>query len=140
VNGNLKLIIMSKQYNWRAGMKVVCVEDRFPLQATEWGDQFPKRDAVYTVQEVVYWPGPTGEYGIALKLVELKNPGDRLAFAERRFRPLAESLTNASAAEEEAVMGITATLVPASATSPPDPCFPNDRWIFKVIVKSLHPV
>ena len=96
-------------------MKVVCVEDRFPLQATEWGDQFPKRDTVYTIQKVVYCPGPTGEYGTALRLVELKNPGDRLAFSEHRFKPLEESLTNVRTATGEVVGEIPYVLEPASA-------------------------
>jgi hypothetical protein len=48
----------NKDNSWYPGMLVVCVDGKFPLQATEWGDQFvtmsPRWDAEYKNHKKFY--------------------------------------------------------------------------------------
>jgi hypothetical protein len=92
------------------GQKVVCIDDRFHPSIVEWGDQYPVCERVYTVRWVgVSRHGVTRELGLALRLEELRNPGDRLTFSAWRFRPQAETV-HVSCAEEAAVGRSTQSL------------------------------
>ena len=90
---------MMNETDWQVGMKVVCVDDRFHPGVREWGDQLPEMGQIYTIRQVSWCrDGVTGIYGVGLKVEELRNPGDRLAFSTWHFEPLQY--------EEEQVVGL----------------------------------
>ncbi len=71
--------------NLQLDQKVVCINDRFPIQVLEWGSNLPKLGSVYTISDITIVDAFQGPRGPALLLAELKNPGDRLWFDPRRF-------------------------------------------------------
>ena len=92
---------------FRAGQKVVCIDDKFPIQFWDWADYIPREGAVYTVR----WfdavrHGITGQRIPGILLNEIINPtfGGRgeMHFWTRRFRPV--ELENERAAESESVI------------------------------------
>ncbi len=64
--------------NLQVDQKVVCINDRFPIQVLEWGSNLPKLGSVYTISDIEIVDAYQGPRGPALLLAELKNPGDRL--------------------------------------------------------------
>ncbi len=71
--------------NLQVDQKVVCINDRFPIQVLKWGSNLPKRGSVYTISDIKIVDAYQGPRGPALLLAELKNPGDRLWFHPKRF-------------------------------------------------------
>jgi hypothetical protein len=75
---------------WFIGQKIVCVNDRFPIQILEWASNLPREGRIYTIR----WMGPgesiySNEVKFGFLLEELQN-GDLLAFFSERFVPLVE--------------------------------------------------
>lgn len=79
------------------GQKVVCVDDKFPIEVAEFYTALPKAGTVYVIRQVsigVNWAAEPGE--VCLLLIGLNNPRSSAApFPERgfnseRFRPLEE--------------------------------------------------
>ena len=75
------------------GQKVACVDDQFPLGIEKIYTALPKKDAIYTVRDLV--PGVSlqnTEGETAIYLVELVNPANRhgieYGFNAERFAPL----------------------------------------------------
>ncbi len=71
--------------NLQLDQKVVCINDRFPIQVLEWGSNLPKLGSVYTISDIEIVDAYQRPRGPALLLAELKNPGDRLWFDPQRF-------------------------------------------------------
>jgi hypothetical protein len=82
------------------GMRVACIDDRFPKWITEFYDQLPVKGSVYTIREVCLRRETlkgSESATIALLLEELHNAsdpthsgGEELAFKSERFAPLEE--------------------------------------------------
>ena len=79
------------------GQKVVCVDDKFPLEVSKFYTALPKANQVYVIRQVsigVNWKGEEGE--VCLLLVGLTNPRSTVppyperGFNAERFRPLDE--------------------------------------------------
>jgi hypothetical protein len=92
------------------GQKVVCVDDKFPLEILKYYTALPKKDSVYVIRQVqigVNWKMEEGE--VCLYLIGLNNPKSTTPpFRERgfnaeRFRPLDEIKDHAKEGEPEMV-------------------------------------
>ncbi len=96
------------------GQKVICVEDRFSGGVYEWGDQLPVRGFVYTIRRICWGSNPdTHESGWTLLFFELTNLGDRLGFADWRFRAYEEEARAHATAHSAAAPTEDFVLVPA---------------------------
>ena len=91
-----------------SGTKVICVDDRFPLEILIYYTNLPLKDKVYTVRDVEVGVGLNGEAGeIAVTLVELANPVSEgpphreRGFKVERFRELEPEVEVAEEVEEE---------------------------------------
>jgi hypothetical protein len=91
-----------------SGTKVICVDDRFPLEILIYYTNLPLKDKVYTVRDVEVGVGLNGEAGeIAVTLVELANPVSEVpphrerGFKVERFRELEPEVEVAEEVEEE---------------------------------------
>jgi hypothetical protein len=91
-----------------SGTKVICVDDRFPLEILIYYTNLPIKDKVYTVRDVEVGVGLNGEAGeIAVTLVELANPVSEVpphrerGFKVERFRELEPEVEVAEEVEEE---------------------------------------
>ena len=91
-----------------SGTKVICVDDRFPLEILIYYTNLPLKDKVYTVRDVEVGVGLNGEAGeIAVTLVELANPVSEVpphrerGFKVERFRELEPEVEVAEEIEEE---------------------------------------
>jgi hypothetical protein len=79
---------------WFIGQKVVCVNDRFPIQILEWASNLPLKGRIYTICRIGRGPSIyTGERGLGFELEEL--PNGKFAFFAERFAPLADKLDQA---------------------------------------------
>ena len=94
------------------GSKVVCVDDRFPIQILEWASNIPRRGGIYTVRQIKIAPdGTTGIMGKALLLWELDNSlpsGGEVSFAIERFRELQLEEENSNRCEHPQKMASVA--------------------------------
>ncbi len=79
------------------GQKVVCIDDKFPLDILQYYVALPKEGVVYVVRGTTVGISPDGQEGeIAVYLIGLNNPkSSKPPFRERgfkaeRFRPLDE--------------------------------------------------
>lgn len=79
----------------RTGSKVVCVDDRFPAEASQLFKALPIQDRVYQIRSMevgVNWKGEAGE--VAVLLEELVNPTSTTpphrerGFNQERFREI----------------------------------------------------
>jgi hypothetical protein len=79
------------------GQKVVCVDDKFPLEVNKFYVALPKAGKTYTIRSVtvgVNWKGEPGE--VCVHLREIINPKSSTppyperGFNAERFRPLDE--------------------------------------------------
>jgi hypothetical protein len=91
-----------------SGTKVICVDDRFPLEILIYYTNLPLKDKVYTVRDVEVGVGLDGEAGeIAVTLVEIANPNSKVfpyrerGFKIERFRELEPEIEVAEEVEEE---------------------------------------
>jgi hypothetical protein len=91
-----------------SGTKVICVDDRFPLEILIYYTNLPLKDKVYTVRDVEVGVGLDGEAGeIAVTLVEIANPVSEVpphrerGFKVERFRELEPEVEVAEEVEEE---------------------------------------
>ena len=91
-----------------SGTKVICVDDRFPLEILIYYTNLPLKDKVYTIRDVEVGIGLNGEAGeIAVTLVELANPVSEVpphrerGFKVERFRELEPEVEVAEEVEEE---------------------------------------
>ena len=82
------------------GQKVVCIDDKFPLEVSKFYIALPQEGKVYVIRNVELgcnWKGEAGE--VCLLLIGLHNPKSSTPpFRERgfnaeRFRPLEELTT-----------------------------------------------
>jgi hypothetical protein len=81
-----------KAHSFKPGQRVVCIDDRFPIQAKDWGTNFPVMGSVYTVHSIHDTRnGITGKPGRGIKLVELLGPLEKINFAMQRFVPVGDS-------------------------------------------------
>ena len=87
---------------WFIGQKVVCVNERFPMQILEWASNLPRKGQIYTIRWIGRGPSiyfafcagrAPGERGLGFELEELAN--GRFAFFAERFAPLADKLEHA---------------------------------------------
>lgn len=79
----------------REGSKVVCVDDRFPVEIFIHYSQLPIKDKIYTIRGMGIGISTTGEMGeVVVYLSELKNPCSNKpphperGFAQWRFREI----------------------------------------------------
>lgn len=85
----------------KPGSKVICIEDRFPVEVLMWGNQLPVKGCIYTVIQVKIVPdGITRIPGPGLVLEELHNPND-LSFSTWRFKELPPDDESYEAEENE---------------------------------------
>ena len=99
------------------GSKVVCIDDKFPLEIQKFYTALPKEGVVYVIREMCVGISLQGEEGeVCVLLVGLHNPrSSKHPFPERgfkaeRFRPL-EELTEEEVVKEtegEGVMAVSA--------------------------------
>ena len=82
---------------WFIGQRVVCIDDRFPVQILDWASNLPRNGHVYTIQSITSGvclytrQRPT----LGFFLHELQNPPHGLSFRAVRFAPLLEKLDEA---------------------------------------------
>jgi hypothetical protein len=91
-----------------SGTKVICVDDRFPLEILIYYTNLPIKDRVYTIRDVEVGVGLDGEAGeIAVTLVEIANPNSKMpphrerGFKIERFRELEPAVEVEEEIEEE---------------------------------------
>lgn len=82
------------------GQRVVCINDRFPIQVLEWASNLPRKGQIYTIQSVswgvcLYTRRPT----LGFYLHELPNPPRGFGFRADRFAPLLEKFDRACQAK-----------------------------------------
>jgi hypothetical protein len=87
------------------GQLVVCVDDNFGTDSSEWLNHVPKRGVVYTVREVLFGPDfSRGGSCWGIKLREIVNPlspsGKEAGFAGWRFKPYEEACSNKIEADQ----------------------------------------
>jgi hypothetical protein len=94
-----------------SGTKVICVDDRFPIEILIYYTNLPLKDKVYTIRDIEVGVGLDGEAGeIAVTLVEIANPTSKVppyrerGFKIERFRELEPEVEVAEEVEEEMVM------------------------------------
>ena len=95
---------MSTHNIWFVGQKVLCTDDSFPRQISEWCDALPVAGEVYTIRGLQMGGNAiTGEYALGLLLEGIGNPrkadGSESGFFHRRFVPLFDAAAE-SAAEQ----------------------------------------
>src|SRR5207253_6808674 len=74
---------------WFIGQKVVCVNDRFPMQILEWASNLPRKGRIYTIRWIGVGPSIyTGERKLGFELEQLKY--GKFAYFAERFAPLVE--------------------------------------------------
>jgi hypothetical protein len=75
---------------------VICVDDRFPPQASDWLSEYPVKGRIYSVKRLVNAPHfISGVFGPCLVLNELNNPmpnGSQGSFFAYRFKLYEEEL------------------------------------------------
>jgi hypothetical protein len=91
-----------------SGTKVICVDDRFPIEILIYYTNLPIKDRVYTIRDVEVGVGLDGEAGeIAVTLVEIANPNSKMpphrerGFKIERFRELEPAVEVEEEIEEE---------------------------------------
>ena len=91
-----------------SGTKVICVDDRFPIEILIYYTNLPIKDRVYTIRDVEVGVGLDGEAGeIAVTLVEIANPNSKMpphrerGFKIERFRELEPEVEVAEEVEQE---------------------------------------
>src|SRR5260370_12460876 len=82
------------------GLRVICINDRFPVQVLEWASNLPRQGQIYTIQynqwgKCLYTRRPT----LGFFLHELPNPPHIFGFRADRFAPLLEKLNEACQAK-----------------------------------------
>jgi hypothetical protein len=94
-----------------SGTKVICVDDRFPIEILIYYTNLPIKDRVYTIRDVEVGVGLDGEAGeIAVTLVEIANPTSKVpphrerGFKIERFRELEPEVEVAEEVAEEMVV------------------------------------
>lgn len=92
----------------REGSKVVCVDDRFPVEIFIHYSQLPIKDRVYTIRGMGIGISTAGEVGeVVVYLSELKNPCSNKpphperGFAQWRFREIEPPAKDAEEQIEE---------------------------------------
>jgi len=72
----------------RTGSKVVCVDDKFPVEILIYYTHIPIKDRIYTIRDIGVGVGIDGEAGqIAVTLEEIGNPKSKVApYMERGFK------------------------------------------------------
>jgi hypothetical protein len=94
----------------RVGEKVVCIDDKFPLEIGKFYQALPVEGQVYVVRDMIDGGTWSGEPEIAVYLVGLHNPkSDKPPYFERgfsikRFRPLDEVQGRAKREESEEIV------------------------------------
>lgn len=103
---------------WFIGQKVVCVNDRFPIQILEWASNLPRKGRIYTICWIGRGPSiyfafcagrAPGERGLGFELEEL--PNGKFAFFAERFAPLVDKLDQAC---QRRMSALTSPLQPES--------------------------
>lgn len=91
-----------------SGTKVICVDDRFPIEILIYYTNLPIKDRIYTIRDVEVGVGLDGEAGeIAVTLVEIANPNSKMpphrerGFKIERFRELEPAVEVEEEIEEE---------------------------------------
>ena len=94
----------------QSGSKVVCVDDRFPVEILMYYSSLPLKDRVYTIRDMEVGVSINGEEGeIAVTLNELINPTSSVhpfrerGFKAERFRELEPPKETAESMTEELV-------------------------------------
>lgn len=79
------------------GMRVVCIDGKFPIDASKYYVAFPIEGVVYTIRSVSLgcnWRGEAGEVCVHLREIinpkSSKSPYPERGFNAERFRPLEE--------------------------------------------------
>jgi hypothetical protein len=83
------------------GQKIICIDDRFSLHVRQFYVELPRRDAIYTVRDLVPGVSPEGSAGeVAIYLNEIRSPDNRhgieRGFNAERFAPLNRVLADAA--------------------------------------------
>ena len=96
--------------NYGIGDKVVCVDDKFPLNISKLYTALPVKDSTYVVRDIRLGINLTMEGDVSVLLIGLVNPkaesvaGLERGFRADRFRPLEElrnEQTSAKSVEEK---------------------------------------
>lgn len=107
-----------------AGSKVVCINDRFPIQILEWARCIPCAGCVYTVSRIKHVPdGVTGILGPAYELKEIDNRGSngrQIGFSVWRFREATLEECDAATAADGAPSSLRA--IPVNTSGVRSPC------------------
>ena len=71
------------------GQRVICIDDKFPLQVLDWASNLPRKGAIYTIRAIGRGPSIyNGDLKFGVYLEELEN--GRFGFFASRFAPIAE--------------------------------------------------
>lgn len=86
--------------------KVVCIDDQFPLGIEKLYNQFPVKDQIYVIRDVVPGQALSGAEGeVAVYLVGVVNPTNKVGvergFNAERFAPLSYQEVDDLVAVEE---------------------------------------
>ena len=86
--------------------KVVCIDDQFPLGIEQLYNQFPVKDQIYVIRDVVPGQALNGAEGeVAVYLVGVVNPTNKVGvergFNAERFAPLSYNELEETIAEQE---------------------------------------
>jgi hypothetical protein len=97
---------MSTHSSWFIGQKVLCIDDSFPRQISEWCDELPVAGEVYTIRGLqMGGSAVTGEYALGFLLEEIVNPrkadGNESGFFHTRFVPLFDAASESAAEQRE---------------------------------------
>ena len=86
--------------------KVVCIDDQFPLGIEQLYNQFPVKDQIYVIRDVVPGQALSGSEGeVAVYLVGVVNPTNKVGvergFNAERFAPLSYNELEETIAAQE---------------------------------------
>ena len=82
------------------GQRVVCIDDKFPVQILDWASNLPHKGTIYTIRRIACAPSIyTGELKVGVFLEELAN--GKCGFFASRFAPISEAVVAQQAAALE---------------------------------------
>jgi len=96
---------------WRAGQKVICIDDVFPQAVMDWCDCLPVAGSVYTIRALQLGrDGVTGLGSLGFLLEEIVNPlsslGCEAGFVHTRFVAWLDAYMCKSRANNDSAMPI----------------------------------
>lgn len=97
---------MSTPHDWFIGQRILCIDDTFPRQISEWCDALPVAGEVYSIRGLqMGGSAVTHEYDLGFLLEGIVNPrkadGSEPGFFHTRFVPLFDAASESATERSE---------------------------------------